>query len=215
MTPPHSFRATQPLEYKTRFHPWHLYRGDFLHAIRLFNQIPKAPFALISYNVPIIPVSYQTKGRNVRTSDRNLSVRPSVRGADAPFRPLVSSTLQISLIYIKTNCETPQMPTGPQQGCYQFDLPPMSLKRFAPLSSASLRSSPFTINGMTVWEIRTLPPVQPSIRAAIIPFIFWYPVLYHNTLQDDLNCGLDNCKVYTIRAATCSFGPCSGVQRPY
>jgi hypothetical protein len=62
MTPPHSFPVTQPLEYETRFHPWHLYRGDFLHAIRLFNQIPKAQFALISYTVPIIPVSYQRAG---------------------------------------------------------------------------------------------------------------------------------------------------------
>lgn len=61
-----------------------------------------------------------------------------------------------------------------------------------------------------------MPPVQLSIRAATIPFIFWYPVMfYHNTLQYDLNCGLDNFKVSTISAATCSFGPCSGVQRPY
>ena len=72
MTQPHSFRVTQPLEYKTRFHPWHLYRGDFLHAIRLFNQIAKDPFALTSYTVPIFPFR-SNKGRNVRTSDRNSS----------------------------------------------------------------------------------------------------------------------------------------------
>jgi hypothetical protein len=54
MTPPHSFRAKQPLEYKTWFRPWHLYRGDFLHAI-LFNRIAKVPFALTSYTVSIFP----------------------------------------------------------------------------------------------------------------------------------------------------------------
>jgi hypothetical protein len=71
MTSPHSFRVTLPLEYKTRFHPWHLYRGDFLHAIRLLYQITKAPFALTSYTVLTFPFIMKQTAGYVRTSDRN------------------------------------------------------------------------------------------------------------------------------------------------
>lgn len=76
MTPSHSFRVTQPLEYKTRFHPWHLFRGDFLHAIRLFNHIAKAPFALTSHTVPIFPFLIKQGARmlgpQIRTSQFGL-----------------------------------------------------------------------------------------------------------------------------------------------